>query len=177
MAEDNGLDLFGVGVAASLAGNIAAQAAAQGAAAALRIQYDDLKNYQKLVNDLLTKLDGSSAQHGRLADGKLPAAALGDFTEAKKLYSSYNTVHTELEKLSKGLAVLIEAMGIAVQSAGKGIAEADEETKRRMAVLAKQAHDQYVRERDPYADKTAVGAPATPNSPQPNGTKKGGVLG
>ncbi|MGT2528648.1 hypothetical protein ACU4GG_17045 [Streptomyces nojiriensis] len=169
MAEDNGVDLLGAGIAAGVASGIAAQAAAQGAAAALRIQYDDLKDYQKLVDDLLTKLQGSSAHYGKLEDGKLPASALGDFDAAKKLYGSYNTVHTELEKLSKGLAVLIEAVGIAVQSAGKGISDVDEETKRRMAALAKQAQDQYIPDRDPYA--------ATPNSPKPNGATKGGVLG
>ncbi|MFF3623003.1 hypothetical protein [Streptomyces sp. NPDC002467] len=177
MAEDNGVDLLGAGIAAGVASGIAAQAAAQGAAAALRIQYDSLKDYQKLVGDLLTKLEGSSAHYGRLEDGKLSASALGDFTEATKLYNSYHTVHTELQKLSKGLSVQIEALGLAVQFAGKSFADVDEETKQRMGALAKQAKAEYVPDRDPYADKTGGGSQATPNSPQPNGTKKGGVLG
>ncbi|MFI8502443.1 hypothetical protein ACIGFK_28655 [Streptomyces sp. NPDC085524] len=177
MAEDNGASLFGVGIAAGVASGIAAQAAAQATAAALRIQYDNLKDYQKLVDDLLTKLQESPAHHGKLADGALSTSALGDFAEATKLNHSYRTVHAELQKLSKGLAVQIEALGLAVQSAGKSFAEVDEETKRRLVALAKQAHDQYIPDRDPYADKKGDGTQAAPNSPQPKGTRKGALLG
>ncbi|MFJ7587926.1 hypothetical protein ACIQZO_11160 [Streptomyces sp. NPDC097617] len=167
MAEDNGAGLFGVDIAAGVSAGIAAQAAAQGAAAALRIQYDDLKDYKNLVDGLLTKLQDSPAHHGKLADGTMPTGVLGTgFPAADKLNTSYNIVHSELQKLSKGLAVQIEALGIAVQSAGKGYSGVDEEAKRRMAALAKQAHDQYVEKRDPYAEKTAEG-------PQPNRTGKG----
>lgn len=178
VAEDNGLDVFGVGIAASASNAVAAQAAAQATAAALRIQYDDLKDYKILVDGLLTKLQESPAHHGKLADGTMPTGVLGTgFPAAEKLNNSYKTVHSELQKLSKGLAVQIEALGIAVQSAGKGYSEVDEETKRRMALLAKQAHDQYVPKRDPYAEKAADGQQPAPNTPEPNGTKKGGSLG
>ncbi|MFJ8018096.1 hypothetical protein [Streptomyces sp. NPDC096339] len=177
MAEDIGVGLFGIGAAAVAGAAIGAQATA----AALRVQYEDLKSYQILVNDLLTKLKESPADDGRLADGTLPAGALGkNFTQAEKLYKAYGTVHTELQKLSKGLAVQIEALGIAIQSASGGYSQVDEDTKRRMAFLAKQAHEQYVPKRDPYADKTADGGqPAAPNAPavpQPNGKQKGAPL-
>ncbi|MFG2993134.1 hypothetical protein ACGFZK_28190 [Streptomyces sp. NPDC048257] len=167
MAEDNGSVLAGLG---ATMGATSAAVAAQ--AAALRIQYDDLKDYKNLVDGLLTELQESPAHHGKLADGTMPAGALGkDFPAAEKLYKSYNTVHSELQKLSKALGVQIEALGIAVQSAGKGYSGVDEETKRRMALLAKQAHDQYERKRDPNADKKADGGqPAKPNG-------KGGVFG
>ncbi|THA81949.1 hypothetical protein E6U81_22870 [Streptomyces sp. A0592] len=129
-----------------------------------------MKAYQKLVDGLLTKLQESPAHHGTLADGTMPAGVLGTgFPAAEKLNKSYTTVHSELQKLSKGLAVQIEALGIAVQSAGKGYSEVDEETKRRMGLLAKQAHDEYVRERDPYAEKKG-------GSPEATG-KKGAVYG
>ncbi|GGQ14520.1 hypothetical protein GCM10010215_44240 [Streptomyces virginiae] len=177
MAEDNG-GILAQGLSGDVAASIRAQADAQARAAALQIQYDDMKDYQKLVDGLLTKLQESPAHHGKLADGTLPAGVLGTgFPAAEKLNKSYNTVHSELQKLSKGLAVQIEALGIAIQSAGKGYSEVDEETKRRMALLAKQAHDQYVPKRDPYAEKTAESPQPAPNTPQPNGTKKGGVLG
>ncbi|KJK48270.1 hypothetical protein UK14_18895 [Streptomyces sp. NRRL F-4428] len=166
------LDLSG-----DLAASIRAQADAQAKAATLQVEYNDLKDYQKLVDGLLTKLQESPAHHGKLADGTLPAGVLGTgFPAAEKLNKSYNTVHSELQKLSKGLAVQIEALGIAIQSAGKGYSEVDAETKRRMALLAKQAHEQYVPKRDPYAEKTADGSQPAPNTPQPNGTRKGGVL-
>ncbi|WP_199838245.1 hypothetical protein [Streptomyces sp. IMTB 1903] len=176
MAEDNG-GVLAVGLSGDVAASIRAQADAQARAAALQIEYDDLKGYQKLVDGLLTKLQESPAHHGTLADGALPAGVLGTgFPAAEKLNKSYTTVHSELQKLSKALAVQIEALGIAVQSAGKGYSEVDEETKRRMALLAKQAHDQYDPKRDPYAEKTVEGVQPAPSTPQPNGTKKGGVL-
>ncbi|MEU9103808.1 hypothetical protein AB0D54_05495 [Streptomyces xanthophaeus] len=123
-------------------------------AAALTIEYESLKDYKILVDQLLTSLEKSPADPGKLADGTLPAGALGkNFTEADALYTSYKTVHSELHKLSKGLATQIEGLGIAILTAGKGYAGVDEETRQRMAAIAKQAHDQYVRDRDPYAEK------------------------
>ncbi|MFE0578252.1 hypothetical protein [Streptomyces sp. NPDC058874] len=173
MAEDNG-GILAMVSSGDVAASIRAQAEAQARAAALQVQYDDLKDYQKLVDGLLTKLQESPAHHGKLADGTLPTGALGTgFPAADKLNKSYITVHSELQKLSKGLAVQIEALGIAVQWAGKGYSEVDEETKRRMALLAKQAHDQYVPKRDPYAEKPAESPQPESNAPQPNGTRKG----
>lgn len=169
MAEDNG-GILAVGLSGDIAASIRAQADAQARAAALQIQYDDMKDYQKLVDGLLTKLQDSPAHHGTLADGTMPAGVLGTgFPAAEKLNKSYTTVHSELQKLSKGLAVQIEALGIAVQSAGKGYSEVDEETRRRMAVISKQARDEYVPERDPYTEEKGV-------SSEPNG-KKGAVYG
>ncbi|MFF4432216.1 hypothetical protein ACFYZ4_23960 [Streptomyces sp. NPDC001513] len=173
MADDNGVAAVQAGLSLGMAGplGVFAGVAYAATAAALQVQYDELKDYQKLVDDLLKTLKESPAHHGKLEDGTLPVGALGkDFAQADKLYKAYTTVHTELKNLSKGLAVQIEALGIAVQTAGKGYADVDEETKRRMALLAKQAHDQYVVKRDPYADKMAEGGQAAP-------TKKGVVLG
>ncbi|MEU9165923.1 hypothetical protein AB0D29_37320 [Streptomyces sp. NPDC048424] len=168
MADDNGLGAVQAGLALGLAGpmGVAAGAAYAATAAALQVQYDDLKSYQNLVDGLLTTLNGSDAHHGKFDDTVMAAGTLGKgFTQAEKLYEAYKTVHSELQKLSKGLGVQIEALGIAIQSAGGGYSEVDEETKRRMGFLAKQAHDQYVAKRDPYADKMA------------DGTQKGGALG
>ncbi|MFD9081541.1 hypothetical protein ACFYYM_32740 [Streptomyces erythrochromogenes] len=170
MAEDNG-GILAVGLSGDIAASIRAQADAQARAAALRVEYDDLKGYKTLVDDLLTSLQESPAHHGKLADGTLPAGSLGTgFPEADKLYEAYKTVHTELQKLSKGLAEQIEGLGIAVQSAKGGYAEVDEEQKRRMVVIAKQAHDHYVEDRDPYAEKKG-------DSPQPGATRKGVDVG
>ncbi|MFJ6782289.1 hypothetical protein [Streptomyces yangpuensis] len=169
MAEDNG-GILAVGLSGDVAASIRAQADAQARAAALRVEYDDLKGYKSLVDGLLTSLQESPAHHGKLADGTLPNGALGTgFPEADKLYEAYKTVHSELQKLSKGLAAQIEGLGIAVQSASGGYAVVDEEQKRRMVVIAKQAQDQYVEDRDPYAKKA--------DSPQPNATRKGVNVG
>ncbi|MER7735345.1 hypothetical protein ABTX80_31070 [Streptomyces erythrochromogenes] len=169
MAEDSG-GVLAVGLAGDVAASIRAQADAQSRAAALQVEYDDMKAYQKLVDGLLTKLQESPAHHGTLADGTMPAGVLGTgFPAAEKLNKSYTTVHSELQKLSKALAVQIEALGIAVQSAGKGYSEVDEETRRRMAVISKQARDEYIPDRDPYAEKKG-------DNPETTG-KKGAVYG
>lgn len=166
MAADNGPSIFLGNVSGDVAASIMAQSAAQSrAAAALRIEYDSLKDYKTRVDGLLRSLEKSPADHGKLADGTLPAGALGkNFPEAEALYKSYNTVHSELQKLSKGLADQIEGLGIAILSAGKGYDGVDEETKRRMVAIAKEAKEHYVRDRDPSAEKKA------------DGTNKGGVV-
>ncbi|MGW6782888.1 MULTISPECIES: hypothetical protein [unclassified Streptomyces] len=170
MAEDT-VGVLALDLSGDLAASIRAQADAQAKAAALQVQYEDLKGYKSLVDDLLTKLQESPAHHNKLADGTLPTGALGQgFPEADKLYGAYKTVHSELQKLSKGLAELIEAVGIAVLSAGGGYAEVDEEQKRRMVVIAKQAQDEYGRDRDPHTKGTG-------DNPQPNATRKGVDVG
>ncbi|MGR4878804.1 hypothetical protein ACIPUC_05110 [Streptomyces sp. LARHCF249] len=162
MAVESEPGLFGQGLTAGLADAIRAQAAA------LSVEYDTMKEYKSLVDGLLTSLEDSQADHGKLAHGTLPAGALGTgFPEAEDLFRSYNTVHAELQKLSKGLAGQIEALGIAILTAGKGFGDVDEETKRRMAAIAKEAQENYVKTRDPYADQPAGDPP--PNDPGTNG--------
>ncbi|MEV6582485.1 hypothetical protein AB0M92_30470 [Streptomyces sp. NPDC051582] len=156
MAEEKAPDgLAGLsGLGTGLADSIRAQAAAQSKAAALQVEYDTLTDYQTMVKDLLDDLTGSHADHKKLADDTLPAGKLGTgFPEADALFKSYGTVITELQKLSKGLAGQIEALGIAILSAGKGYGGVDEETKRRMMALAKTAEAQYDPKRDPYVEE------------------------
>ncbi|MFE5767059.1 hypothetical protein ACFQ7O_01655 [Streptomyces sp. NPDC056485] len=149
---DGLLGLGGLGT--GLADAIRAQATSQAKAAALQVEYDTLTDYQTMVKDLLDDLTGSHADHKKLADDTLPAGKLGTgFPEADALFKSYGTVITELQKLSKGLAGVIEAMGIAILSAGGGYGGVDEETQRRMVSLAKTAEAQYDPKRDPYVEE------------------------
>ncbi|OKK19867.1 hypothetical protein AMK16_16830 [Streptomyces sp. CB00455] len=158
-----------------MADSIRAQAAAQSRAAALAIEHDSLKEYKKMVDVLLEELDGSDADHKKLAHGTLREGSLGKgFPEADALYKSYTTVVTELEKLSKGLAGQIEALGIAVLTAGKGYADVDEETKRRMAAIAREAEKNYVPKRDPYLEEQRKNAGTAP--PAHDGDVTGGVV-
>ncbi|MFD9380334.1 DUF2563 family protein [Streptomyces sp. NPDC059999] len=118
--------------------------------AAMRIEYETLNGYKNLVDDLLEKLDGSAAADKKLADGTLPAGALGQgFPAAAQLQTAYTTVHEQLMNLSQGLSAQIEGLGIAIRTAGKGFAGIDEETRRRMAAISAKAHEDYVPERDP----------------------------
>ncbi|MCJ1677078.1 hypothetical protein MTF65_06905 [Streptomyces sp. APSN-46.1] len=123
---------------------------------ALEVEYESMTGYKKLVDELLDKLDGSEADGKKLAHGTLPAGTLGKgFAEAELLFSAYNTVHSQLKSLSEGLAMQIEALGIAVRTAGKGYAGIDEETKQRMAAIAAKAHEDYVADRDPRTHELA----------------------
>ncbi|MFF5705402.1 DUF2563 family protein [Streptomyces sp. NPDC012794] len=146
MAVDNGPGPLGVNVAGSVADAVRAQAKA------LEVEYESMTAYKNRVDALLKTLDGSEADAGRLAHGTLPAGTLGKgFAEADALFKAYTTVHAELQKLSQGLAGQIEALGIAVLTAGKGYGGVDEETQARMRALIKSSKEAYVRDRDPLA--------------------------
>ncbi|WP_405980479.1 DUF2563 family protein [Streptomyces sp. NBC_00158] len=121
-------------------------------ARALAVEYESMTAYKKRVDALLRTLDGSEADAGRLAHGTLPTGTLGTgFAEADALFAAYATVHGELRKLSAGLAGQIEALGIAVRTAGRGYGGVDEETQARMRALVKDSKDAYVHSRDPLA--------------------------
>ncbi|WP_405789109.1 hypothetical protein OG753_17510 [Streptomyces sp. NBC_00029] len=173
MAEDNGASQVATALAMGIAGPMGAIAGAaySAASAAMRVEYDSLSEYKRMVDTLLDDLTGSDADHKKLADGKLPASKLGKgFAEVDALFKSYDTVITELQKLSKGLAGQIEALGIAVQTAGKGYVGVDEETKQRMAAIAKEAKAEYVLERDPWPEEQRrLAASNPPPTPTPSG--------
>ncbi|WP_284578805.1 hypothetical protein [Streptomyces sp. 2P-4] len=139
-------------------------AAIRAQAKALEVDYETISGYKKVVDDLLTKLGNSEASDKKLAHTTLPEGTLGTgFAEAVDLFSAYTTVQQELQNLSKGLAGHIEALGLAIQTAGKGFATVDEETKYRLAAIAKQAKDAYREERDPLVkEKKAQDAQQEP---------------
>ncbi|MFH8891229.1 DUF2563 family protein [Streptomyces sp. NPDC017949] len=136
--------LSGAGVAGGAADALVRQAGA------LEVEYASMTGYKKLVDALLEKLDGSEAADGRLAHGTLPRGALGrGFAEADSLFRAYSTVHAELRNLSRGLAAQIEALGIAILTAGKGYGDVDEDTRQRMRAIVGQSKRDYVPDRDP----------------------------
>ncbi|MFH7599550.1 DUF2563 family protein [Streptomyces racemochromogenes] len=148
MAADNAPGLLGIGVAGGLADAVMRQARA------LEVEYESMTDYKNRVDALLTTLDGSQADAGKLAHGTLPAGTLGTgFPEAEALFKAYDTVHSELQKLSKGLAGQIEALGIAIQTAGKGYGGVDEETQARMRALIRRSKEEYDPDRDPLVQQ------------------------
>ncbi|MEU8459506.1 hypothetical protein [Streptomyces sp. NPDC029003] len=163
-----GPGLFGVNVGAGVADALMQQAQA------LSVEYESMTGYKKLVDDLLKQLDGSEADDKRLAHGTLPTGTLGTgFAEAADLFKAYSTVHSELQKLSQGLAGQIEALGIAILTAGKGYAGVDEETQARMRTIIRQSKKDYVLDRDPLArEERQTQHKATP-TPAPSKSKGG----
>ncbi|GAA0281187.1 hypothetical protein GCM10010302_18710 [Streptomyces polychromogenes] len=121
-------------------------------AQALEVEYESMTAHKNRVDALLRALDGSEADSRRLAHDTLPAPALGTgFAEARALFTAYDTVHGRLQRLSRGLAGQIEALGIAILTAGKGYGGVDEETRTRMRALVRHAKEEYVPARDPLA--------------------------
>ncbi|MFF2195189.1 DUF2563 family protein [Streptomyces sp. NPDC058157] len=175
MAGESALGLLGGG---NVAGGVADAVMRQ--ARALEVEYDSLTDAKNRVDALLKKLDGSEADAGRLAHGTLPAGTLGkDFAEAEALFKAYDKVHNELQNLSKGLAGQIEALGIAILTAGKGYAGVDEETQARMRALIRRSKEEYVKDRDPLerekeAEKQRQGSSAPTPTPTPS-TSKGTI--
>ncbi|GAA1592051.1 hypothetical protein GCM10009731_52180 [Streptomyces globosus] len=157
VAEESVFSFLGAS-AKSQAAAISAQAKA------LAVDYETISGYKKVVDELLTKLGNSEASDKKLAHTTLPEGTLGTgFAEAVDLFSAYEKVQTELQNLSKGLAGHIEALGLAVQTAGKGFTAVDEETKYRLAAIARQAKEAYVEERDPLVkEKKAQDAQQVP---------------
>lgn len=181
MAEDNGASQVAAALTLGLAGPVGAIAGAaySAASAALRVEFDSMSEYKRMVDGLLDELTGSDADHKKLADDKLPASKLGKgFAEVDALFKSYDTVITELQNLSKGLAGQIEALGIAVLTAGKGYGGVDEETKQRMAAIAREAHAAYVKDRDPWVEEQRrlkeSNPPPASTTPTPTPSTAGG---
>ncbi|WP_328762908.1 MULTISPECIES: hypothetical protein [unclassified Streptomyces] len=147
MAEESAPGLLGLGgIGAGVADAILAQAKA------LEVEFESMTGYKKLVDDLLEKLNGSAGSDKKLAHTTLPEGSLGKgFPEADALHKTYSTVQTQLENLSKGLSAQMEALGIAILTAGKGYGGVDTETEARMRAIIAQTKKDYVPERDPLA--------------------------
>ncbi|MGW1771524.1 hypothetical protein [Streptomyces sp. NPDC002104] len=153
MAVDYGPGVFGVDFGVGVA--------SPEALGALQVEYESMADCKKRVDGLLEKLEGSPASDKKLAHGTLPENSLGEgFAEAKRLFTAYSNVHTQLLALSKGLADQIEGLSIAIQTSKHGFEGVDEDTKRRMLAISKQADANYVPERDPLAPPPPHGSVA-----------------
>ncbi|WP_330330697.1 hypothetical protein OHS33_13795 [Streptomyces sp. NBC_00536] len=135
---------------------------------ALFVEHEPMTKYKQRVDALLEQLKGSQADHGKIADGTLGKTDLGHgFPEADGLYTAYDKVRTELEKLSKALGVQIEALGIAVQASSVSYQNMDEEIKQRMRRLNTEAQGWYDPKLDTQkaaADQAAAAAKSHPGN-------------
>ncbi|MFD5781255.1 hypothetical protein [Streptomyces sp. NPDC126933] len=171
MAEDNGAGWLWGGV-------VRVAEAAQD----LIYELGELDSFKKRIDELLTKLNASEAAPDKVGQDRLARAQLGGsgFREAEFLYTSYNTVHDELENLSKVLGLQIESMQLAVRASGQDYDSLDEDILRRMRTLNAEIEAHYDKDRDPHA---ARGGDGTANAPAPEsrsgdgGTGDGGTSG
>ncbi|MEU3246369.1 MULTISPECIES: hypothetical protein [unclassified Streptomyces] len=113
--------------------------------------------FRKRVDDLIRELGGSAAGPRRVGQEPLVRHQFGGgasaWTEASGLFSSYGTVITELETLSKLLSDSMEGMNIAVLAAHKGYRNVDLDIRDRMRAIAVATTQHYGGEYDPILPK------------------------
>ncbi|MDT3398189.1 hypothetical protein RKE29_16325 [Streptomyces sp. B1866] len=111
---------------------------------------ESLQEFKKRVDKLLTELDSSDAAHSRISHQTVAGSAYGNgFAEATSLARAYDTVHGELQRLSKLLGEQLEGMGIAVSLADKTYQDIDHDQARRLQQIQKHAaayYEQYQKE-------------------------------
>ncbi|MCX4676878.1 hypothetical protein OG413_16470 [Streptomyces sp. NBC_01433] len=107
--------------------------------------------FRDRIDELLTDLKASSAAPNKLGEDPVGKAEFGDpsWAEAAGLYTTYNTVITELETLSKLLSDSIEGMGIAVLASHNGYENLDIDIRRRMLAISEDATEHYGGAYDP----------------------------
>ncbi|MFD5697970.1 hypothetical protein [Streptomyces lasiicapitis] len=110
------------------------------AAADVATEFSSFVRFQQRVDELIRDLKGSPAGPGKLGQEQLVRAQFGGgdgaWAEASGVFGAYETVITELEKLSKSLSDSIEGMGIAVLASHKGYRNVDEDIRDRMAEIS-----------------------------------------
>jgi hypothetical protein len=98
----------------------------------LRVEGETLTTFKNRVNDLLTRLEESKAAPHRIADGAMPAGRLGNFDEAHALHGAYTQVHSQLENLSKMLALQIEGLMVTVDASKTNYHNLDDDVRDRL---------------------------------------------
>ncbi|MFJ5034487.1 hypothetical protein ACIQB5_42035 [Streptomyces sp. NPDC088560] len=168
MADNTGDPQATAAAVESAAGALAASGigpiAGIGAAMAqqLRVEAETLTAFKNRVNDLLTRLEKSKAAPHRIADGALPTGRLGNFDEADALYGAYSQVHSQLESLSKMLALQIEGLMVTVDASKSNYHNLDADVRDRLHRIRVEADKLAVDEARPKAEGHAhVGAGAS----------------
>ncbi|MET9364164.1 hypothetical protein ABZX93_25080 [Streptomyces sp. NPDC006632] len=120
---------------------------AEKAATDVVTELSSFTSFQKRVDELIRNLKGSPAAPGELGQERLArdqfGGGAGAFTEASGLFTSYETVITELENLSRLLSDSIEGMGIAVLASHKGYQNIDADLRQRMAAISVETTKHY----------------------------------
>ncbi|MFF8996301.1 hypothetical protein ACF09H_41590 [Streptomyces sp. NPDC014983] len=117
----------------------------------LRVEAETLTAFKNRVNDLLTRLEKSKAAPQRIADGALPTGRLGNFDEADALHGAYTQVHSQLERLSKLLALQIEGLMVTVDASKSNYHNLDADVRDRLHRIRVEADKLAVNEARPEA--------------------------
>ncbi|MCX4576875.1 hypothetical protein OHB41_27630 [Streptomyces sp. NBC_01571] len=137
--------------------------------------------FRKRVDDLIRDLKGSAAGPGEVGQEQLVrhqfGGGAGAWTEASGLFTSYETVITELESLSKLLSDSMEGMNIAVLAAHKGYQNIDLDIRDRMQAISAETTKHYGGSYDPaLPKKTHEGGTGSKPAQTPSGGDSGGTI-
>ncbi|MDJ1132637.1 hypothetical protein [Streptomyces iconiensis] len=107
----------------------------------------ELQKFKTKVDGILRNLEGSVAGKTGVAGQTISEGALSstgyEFAEAQDLFSTYRTVHAELERLSQTIGDQLECIGIAVHGADVGFDNLEVEQQRRFWKLQSRVRDRY----------------------------------
>ncbi|MER0447310.1 hypothetical protein ABR738_22635 [Streptomyces sp. Edi4] len=120
---------------------------AQAAANDMVTELSSFTTFQRRVDELIRNLKGSPADPSKVGQERLVREQFGGgegaWTEAAGLFTSYATVITELETLSRLLSDSIEGMGIAVLASHQGYQNIDADVRKRMAAISVETKKHY----------------------------------
>ncbi|MEU3877009.1 MULTISPECIES: hypothetical protein [Streptomyces] len=120
---------------------------------------ETLTTFKNRIDEVLAKLEKSSASPKTIGDQKVPADTFGrNFGSAQQLAALYDKVHARLELLSKQFGDQVEAMGIAAVVAERGYDGVDADEAARMRAIQKRAGE-YERQLTGKSGGTAATPP------------------
>ncbi|MGI5377903.1 hypothetical protein ACQEV2_27390 [Streptomyces sp. CA-251387] len=155
-------DVFGVGSGLQ---------AAVSAAGDVITELQSFTKFRDRIDALLRDLREGPAGPKQVGQDAISRANFGGgaagWAEATSLFTSYETVISELEKLSKLLTDSIEGMSIAVLASHKGYENVDAEVSQRMLAISKDTTEHYGGSYEPQI----------PGAPGGETTKPGGASG
>jgi hypothetical protein len=123
----------------------------------LDVALEDLRSVRVRVDALLAELNASEAAPEHMARQNLAPARFGfGFSEADELASAYAYIYHLLTRLSRSLAVQIEALGVSLGVGHETFADVDLDTRNRLLEL----DDRILRTRVTEPDHSDRGAQA-----------------
>jgi hypothetical protein len=131
---------------------------------------ETLATFRNRIEEVLSKLEKSSASPKSIGDHKIADDAFGTgFDSAKALATLYEAVHVQLLMLSNEFGDHVDAMGLAAVIADQGYDGIDAEEAARLRAIQERARG-YERDRP-----GATGGATTKDAPGTAGTGGGGV--
>ncbi|MEU9774061.1 hypothetical protein [Streptomyces sp. NPDC047968] len=131
-------------------------------------ELESMTTFKREIDKLLVELEGSEAAPDKVGAGRIEPGQLGSaaFGESAYLYSVYASVHDQVEKLSKILALQVDGLSIAVSASQVGYENIDQGVRDRMLQLAQELRPEGSQG---GARPTADGGQQTPGGGTPGG--------